>query len=79
MSLSVSPSSLTFAQWLLLKRRQAGLRQKDVADAIGRSHKTISSWETGDAVPRLTPKEMQILCQILNCTLDELAGYDTAA
>ncbi|MGG6270761.1 helix-turn-helix transcriptional regulator [Leptolyngbya sp. AN03gr2] len=79
MSLSVSPSSLTFAQWLLLKRRQAGLRQKDIADAIGRSHKTISSWETGDAVPRLTPKEMQILCQTLNCTLDELAGYDTAA
>lgn len=74
-----SSLSVTFAEWLMLKRRQVGLRQIDVAEKLGKSHKTVSSWERGEAVPRLTPKEMQVLCEILSCTLADLAQYDTAA
>ena len=79
MTLPVSPLSMTFAEWLMLKRRQAGLRQLDVAQELGKSHKTVSSWERGEAVPRLTPREMQVLCKLLKCTLEDLAQYDAAA
>lgn len=64
---------LTFAEWLLLKRRKKRIRQEDLAKALAISHQTVSTWETGRGIPKLNPHQMQILCENLDCALEELA------
>jgi DNA-binding XRE family transcriptional regulator len=63
----------TFADWLLLKRRKKGIRQEDLAKALAISHQTVSSWETGRGIPKLNPRQMKILCEMLGCAMEELA------
>lgn len=53
-------------------RTRAGLTQIKVANAIGVTETTISSWERGLHVPALSFKQTQTLCRILQCTLDDL-------
>jgi DNA-binding XRE family transcriptional regulator len=55
-------------------RSRSGLTQKQVADQLKMTVQTISNWETGVRVPRLTPKQTLILCRVLECTLEELAS-----
>lgn len=55
-------------------RERAGLTQRQVADALGKTDQTISNWENGVRAARLTPRETLTLCRILKCTLEELAG-----
>jgi transcriptional regulator with XRE-family HTH domain len=66
-------SSMTFAEWLLLKRRKKGIRQEDLAKVLDLSHQTVSSWETGRGIPRLDPRQTRILCKTLGCDLEDLA------
>lgn len=54
-------------------RERAGLTQRQVAQALGKTDQTVSNWETGARAPKLTPTEMLKLCRVLNCTLEELA------
>lgn len=68
-------SSMTFDEWLHLQRRKQRIRQADLAEALGLSHQTVSSWERGDSIPRLTPPQMRILCEKLDCSFDELVQY----
>jgi transcriptional regulator with XRE-family HTH domain len=53
-----------------LKERQ--LTQQKLAVAMGKSVQTVGSWAAGRHVPRLSPFEMQNLCQLLDCSLVEL-------
>ncbi len=70
---------MTFSDWLLFQRRKKGIRQDDLAKAIGVSPQTISAWQTGRNIPRLNPRQTKILCEELGCTLDELAeAFGTA-
>ena len=55
-------------------RERAGLTQRQVAEALGKTDQTVSNWENGIRVPRLTPPETLRLCKVLNCSLEELAG-----
>lgn len=55
-------------------RNRAGLTQRQVADALGKTDQTVSNWENGVRVPRLTPPETLALCRVLRCSLEELAG-----
>lgn len=64
---------MTFAEWLLLKRRKKGIRQEDLAKALDLSHQTISTWETGRGIPKLNPQQTKILCEKLDCALEDLA------
>jgi putative transcriptional regulator len=63
----------TFSDWFLFQRRKKGIRQDDLAKAIGVSSQTVSAWQTGRNIPRLNPRQTKILCDELGCTLDELA------
>ena len=66
-------------------RKRAGLTQGQMAILLserfekigslreGIHRNSISSWEKGKHFPRLTPKEMLELCDLLECTLLELA------
>lgn len=68
-------TTLTFSEWLRLRRQRNQVRQKDLAKALNLSTQTISAWETGESIPKLTPLQMQVLCRKLDCSLDELAQY----
>lgn len=53
-------------------REENGLSQVDLAEKLGKSQNTISSWETGRTMPRM--KDMNALCSLYDCTLESLTG-----
>ncbi|EAW35982.1 helix-turn-helix transcriptional regulator [Lyngbya sp. PCC 8106] len=65
----------------LLKRR--GVTQEQFAEMVGTawaevsgrklSRQAVSAWVRGHAIPRLSPAEMLVILEILECTLTELA------
>lgn len=55
-------------------RERANLTQRQVAEALGKTDQTVSNWENGVRLPKLTPSETLVLCRVLKCTLEELAG-----
>ncbi|WP_298625464.1 helix-turn-helix transcriptional regulator [uncultured Senegalimassilia sp.] len=61
-------------------RKRRGLTQAELGKLVGSSQRVISSWETGETT--LSLPDAVDLCNVLNCTLDELAGrnvYDDPA
>ena len=53
-------------------RKRAGLTQRQVADGLGITNKTVSEWERGITEPHLTISQTQRLMDILQCTFEEL-------
>ena len=53
-------------------RKRSGLTQVQFAYQIGRSPSTVAKWEAGDYVPKCTPSEIRLLCEVCKYTLDEL-------
>lgn len=51
-------------------RKEKGLTQRQLADELNISDKTISKWETGKGLPEVAL--MLPLCEILNITVNEL-------
>jgi transcriptional regulator with XRE-family HTH domain len=64
---------MTFGDWFHYQRRKKGIRQEDLANALLVSPQTVSAWETGRNIPRLNPHQTQILCDMLECSLSEIA------
>lgn len=58
------------SNFILMARTKAGLTQKELADKIGVSDKTISKWETGKSLPDISYYET--LCDALNIKVNEL-------
>jgi DNA-binding XRE family transcriptional regulator len=63
---------------LMRLRKRLGLTQKQVADAVGVTDQSVSNWEAGRFEPRLTISQMQALCRVLQCSLDELPSFSDA-
>lgn len=55
------------------RRKALDLTQKQVADAIGVTSRTVQSWELGEHPPRLTLLNAWKLCQLFQCSIEELA------
>lgn len=51
-------------------RKQQNLTQRELADSLGVSDKTVSKWECGNGMPELSC--MQSICGILKISLNEL-------
>lgn len=61
--------------YILKKRKELGITQKELAENIGVTDKAISKWERGNALPDVT--RLKPLCDALNVSLNELiAGED---
>ena len=58
------------SNFILMARTKSGLTQKELADRIGVSDKTISKWETGKSFPDISYYET--LCDTLNIKVNEL-------
>ena len=57
---------------LVLLRKMNNYKQKDVADKLNYSDKTISKWETGELVPSV--ENLIELCKLYNVTLDQITN-----
>ena len=64
---------MSWSDNILRLRERSNLTQKQLSEAVGVTVQTISNWETGRNRPRLDPVQMLALCQILQCSLEELA------
>ncbi|MGN0179309.1 MAG: helix-turn-helix domain-containing protein [Monoglobaceae bacterium] len=53
-----------------LLRQMAGLKQKDIASALGVTQGLISMWESGRATP--PTKFLPELAKVLNCEVSDL-------
>ncbi|VEP18931.1 conserved hypothetical protein [Hyella patelloides LEGE 07179] len=64
---------LSFAQWLLWKRKSRKLSQGKIALALEVDRSTISNWENEVSIPKLDPLQTFTLCEMLDVELSELA------
>ena len=53
-------------------RKQHDLSQRDIAQALGITDQTVSNWEQGRSEPRLTIRQVVLLCRILDSSLTDL-------
>lgn len=59
-------------------REAQGLTQEALAEKLGVCPRQISRWETQDITPRI-PAIRRKLCEILQCTWQQLLGWTEAA
>lgn len=67
---------------LMRLRVQRFMTQKQLAEALGVTEATVSNWEAGRSVPKLTPIQYKKLLEILQITSAELPdqfGYPSDA
>ena len=55
---------------LVAARVNARFTQKEVADILGVSNKTICSWEKGKSFP--SPKQIDVLCKLYGISYDNI-------
>ena len=63
---------MTFSQQLYRLRRQRGLSQEKLGQAVGVSRQTVSKWELGETTPEL--EKLYLLCDFFQISMDELTG-----
>ena len=57
-------------KFILELRKQKGMTQKELAEKVGVSDKTISKWECGNSIPDIT--YLEALCNSLDISVNEL-------
>ena len=57
---------------LMKLRENAGMTQRQLAQALNLTVTTISSWENGRHEPRLTFSQTKLLMNVLKCSFDDL-------
>jgi DNA-binding XRE family transcriptional regulator len=54
-------------------RESLNMTQRELANAIGVTDQTISNWERGIHIPKLTPRQMANLCKATGLGIEEIA------
>jgi putative transcriptional regulator len=57
------------------QRESLNLTQRKVADEVGVTIITVQNWEAGRHTPKLYPKQMKALCEVLKFTVEDLAEW----
>ncbi len=65
---------ILIGKFIAAERKQKGLTQRQLADELGISDKTISKWETGKGFPEISL--LLPLCEHLNITVNELLSAE---
>jgi transcriptional regulator with XRE-family HTH domain len=63
-------TKMNFKISLEAARTNAGLTQKEVAKALGKSNKTVCSWEKGKSFPNAM--EIDALCKLYGVSYDNI-------
>lgn len=53
-------------------RKSKGITQKQVAEALGVTERTVSYWENGKHPPRLSLPQIKALCRLLELPIEDL-------
>ena len=61
---------IKIGRFIAARRHERGMTQRELAEALGLSNRTISKWECGDGLPELA--NILPLCELLGVTADEL-------
>ena len=61
---------MRFCDKLLNLRKKNNFSQEQLAEKLNVSRQAVSKWESGSTYPDM--EKMLLLCNILNCTLEEL-------
>ena len=61
---------IKIGRFIATRRHERGMTQRELAEALGLSNRTISKWECGDGLPELA--NILPLCELLGITADEL-------
>lgn len=64
----------SFKQALAKYLKRAGMKQRDLAAAVGVSESTVHCWMSGKAFPRINMIEK--IAEVLSCTPDDLLNYE---
>lgn len=64
---------ITIANTILLKRRQKGMTQDELADYFGVTKASVSKWEKGQSYPDITL--LPLMASYFDISIDELMGY----
>lgn len=60
----------------LKQRREAlNVTQRQIALELGVTVTTVQNWEADRHIPKLYPKQMKALCDILKFTVEDLADW----
>ncbi|MBD0268559.1 MAG: helix-turn-helix transcriptional regulator [Cyanobacteria bacterium Co-bin8] len=60
---------------IVLRRRQLKITQKDIAETVGVSERTVNHWENGRFQPKLKPHQTAAFCRLLRCDIFTFASY----
>ena len=55
------------------KLQELEIRPEVIAVALNKSANSVYRWKSGEHMPRLTPRETAIFCELLNVSINELA------
>ncbi len=66
----------TIGEFLAIQRKAKGMTQQEVADLLGISNKTLSSWESGRSYPDILT--LPALAEIYGVTVDEILSGERA-
>jgi len=53
-------------------RQKAGLKAESVAYKLGIGVSTVRNWEQGRTMPKLRLDQFALLCQLYQCSIEEL-------
>lgn len=73
MSAPTDPIQIKFLRHLRELRLQAGLRQSDVAGALGRPQSYVSKYESGEKT--LDVFELVAICRVLNVPVADIIAW----
>ena len=59
---------------ILTVRKRAGLKQADLAKALGISVAAVSTWESGRSNP--TADKLPVIAKLCDCTIEEILKED---
>ncbi len=68
---------MLFHEKLIQRRKEKGMTQEELAEQLCISRQTVSKWENGECMP--DADKFIRLSDILEISLDELAGRETGA
>lgn len=66
---------IKIGKFIAKRRKEHGFLQKDIAERLGISEKTVSKWECGNGLPEVV--YMEPLCRILGITVNELLAGES--
>lgn len=65
---------IKIGKYIAGKRKELGMTQKQLAEKLGMSDKSVSKWERGESLPDID--KCSAIAKVFGITVDDLINYD---